>query len=94
MIHATVPCFKYRSSDFNGHLLTEHCATNDWTLEALSLQRPVVSSKVPETTFHDRTRLVMLDWTQPASGHTVLPLYALRQRTSALTGRTLPVSGR
>ena len=37
-------------------------------------------------------RPVMLDRTHPASGHSTFPLCASRQRTSALIGRTLPVS--
>ena len=57
-------------------------------------QRSVVSSKVSNMIFPDRTRPVMLDQTQPASGHTTSPLYALRQCMSALTGHTLPASGR
>ena len=34
----------------------------------------------------------MLDWTHPASGHSMSALCTTRQRTSALTGRTLPAS--
>ena len=60
----------------------------------LDPQRPVVYSKGPKRVFADRTRSVMLDRTQPAYGHTVSPLCALRQRTSALTGLTLSASGR
>ena len=43
--------------------------------------------------FHDRTHLVMLDQTHPVSSHSTSPLCTTRQRTSALTGRTLPASG-
>ena len=46
-------CVQQESSDLNGHLLTGRSATTDRTL---SLQRPVVSSKVPETYFADRGR--------------------------------------
>ena len=35
----------------------------------------------------------MLDWTHPVSGHSTFPLCVSCQRTSALTGRTLPASG-
>ena len=62
-----MPCFKYYSSDINGHLLTGHSAQTDRTL---SLHHPVVSSKVLETFFFDWTRPVMLDRTLPTSGHT------------------------
>ena len=70
-------------------LLTGHYAQTDRTL---SIQRPVVSSKVPEMIFHNRTCPVMPDRTNPASGPSTSPLCALRQRTSALTGHTLPAS--
>ena len=41
--------------------LTRHSGKTDWTLKP---QRPVVSSKLPEAYFFDRTRLVHLDRTQ------------------------------
>ena len=44
----------------------------------LDPQRPVVYSKGPKCVFADRTRPIKLDQTQPASGHTVSPLCALR----------------
>ena len=52
----------------------------------LDPQRPVVYSKGPKHVFADRTL--------PASGQMMSPLCASRQCTSALTGRTLPASGR
>ena len=72
-------------------LLTGHCAQTDWTL---CHQCPVVSSKVPNTNFHYRTRPVMPDRTHPAYRPSTSPLCASHQRTSALTGRTLPASSR
>ena len=63
--HHVSPLFEYCSLDINGHLLTKHSAQTDRTL---SLQRPVVSNKVPETNFFDRTRPIMLDRTLPVSG--------------------------
>ena len=71
-------------------LLTGHYAQTDRTL---SHQRLVVSSKVPNMNFHDRTCPVMPDRTHPTSGPSTSPLSTSRQRTSALTGRTLPASG-
>ena len=73
------------------NMLTGRSDRVDRTLDP---QRPVVSSKGPNPIFADRTRPVMLDRTLPASGQMMSPLCALRQRTSALTGRTLPASGR
>ena len=60
----------------------------------LDPQRPVIYSKGPKHVFDDRTRPVMLDRTLPAFGQKMSPLCALHQRTSTLTGRTLPASGR
>ena len=62
--------------------------TGRWT----SASGPVVSSKVPNASFHDRTRSVMLDQSHPASRHSMSPLCTTRQCTSALTRRTLPAS--
>ena len=67
-----------------------HCAQTDRTL---SHQRPVISSKVLNMNFHDRTRPVMPNRTHPAFGPSMSPLCASHQRTSALTERTLPASG-
>ena len=70
------PLFEYYSPDLNGQQSTGRYSISDRTL---SLQRPVISSKVLETNFFDRTRPVMLDRTQPASGHTVTFFYTVRQ---------------
>jgi hypothetical protein len=85
------------SPAFNGvrlistvEMLTGRSDRADRTLDP---QRPVVYNKGPKHVFVDRTRSVMLDRTLPASGQMMSPLCALRQRTSALTGRTLPASG-
>ena len=75
-------------------MLTGHCAEVDRTLNP---QRLVVYSKVPKPTFADRTRPVMLDWTLPASGHTVTSYCADRQhdRMHPFSVRSLsdPASG-
>ena len=65
--HHVSPLFEYCTPDLNGYELTGRYSITDRTL---SLQRPVVSSKLLETAFLDRTRPVALDRTQPASGQT------------------------
>ena len=54
-------------------MLTGCSDRDDRTLDP---QRPVVYSKGPKRVFANETRPVMLDRTQPASGHTVSPLCA------------------
>ena len=75
------PLFKCYLPNLNGHLLTRRSAQTDRTL---SLQRPVISRKVPKTIFFDRTRPVMLDRTLPVSGLTVTFFYAARQQDRML----------
>ena len=74
MIHATCPLLQILFVRFQR-------SSVDWTL---SLQRPVIFSKVPETNFFDRTRPVMLDRTLPAFGHSVTFLCAIRQQDRTL----------
>ena len=65
------PLFEYCLPDLNDQQSTGRYGISDQTL---SLQRPVISSMVPETSFFDRTCPVMLDWTHPAFGHLAFPL--------------------
>ena len=75
------PLFEYYSLALNGQQSTGRYDISDRTL---SLQRPVVSSKVLETSFFDRMRPVMLDQTLQASGHSVTFLCAARQQDRML----------
>jgi len=79
-------CIQPELPDLNGRDTIGRCRQTDRTL---SLQHPVVSSKVLETIFFDRTRPVMLDRTLLASSHTVTSFCAARQHD-----RTLPSSVR
>ena len=89
------PLFKYWAPNPNSQKVTGRTATK-WP--DAGPQRPIVSSKVPNVNFHDRTRPVMLDRTHPALGHLAFPLCMTMSVWPDATSQhpvvSAPVSGR